>query len=213
MPRNSDPDKRPSSISKIRLSNGARRLAIGRDGAAALATQIPSPNCDARPSGTTISLIVVHGISLPPGKFGGDGVARLFTNTLDPNADPYFPGIAHLKVSSHFFIRRGGELVQFVNCGRRAWHAGVSSWRGRPACNDFSVGIELEGTDELPYEGPQYLTLARVARALRARYPIRDMVGHCDVAPGRKTDPGASFDWPRLGHLLGARPTNGRAGA
>ena len=131
MSPNSDADKRPSSISKIRLRNSPRRLAIGRDGAAALATQIPSPNCDARPPGTTISLIVVHGISLPPGRFGGDDVARLFTNTLDPDADPYFSGIAHLKVSSHFFICRDGELVQFVSCGRRAWHAGVSSWRGR----------------------------------------------------------------------------------
>lgn len=189
-----------------------RLLRINPDGVASLATQIPSPNCDDRPPGTVISLIVVHGISLPPGKVGGGDVARLFTNTLDPSSDPYYPGIAHLKVSSHFFIRRDGALVQFVPCGRRAWHAGMSSWRGRKSCNDFSVGIELEGADDLPYTTPQYLMLARVARALRRRYPVQDMVGHIDIAPGRKTDPGTAFDWPRLGRLLGASPTNGAAG-
>ena len=188
-----------------------RRLVIDAQGLAAAATQIPSPNCDTRPQGTALSLIVVHGISLPPGRFGGDGVARLFTNTLDPGADPYYPGIAQLRVSSHFFIRRDGELVQFVACGLRAWHAGVSSWRGRASCNDYSVGIELEGTDDLPYAPAQYLMLARVARALCRRYPIRDMVGHSDVAPGRKSDPGAAFDWPKMGRLLGATPTDGRA--
>ena len=188
-----------------------RRLVIDARGIAATAAQVASPNQDDRPTGAAISLIVVHGISLPPGRFGGDGVARLFTNTLDAGADPYYRGIAHLRVSSHFFIRRDGALVQFVACGRRAWHAGISSWRGRAACNDYSVGIELEGTDDLPYESGQYLMLARLARALRRRYPIRDMVGHSDVAPGRKTDPGAAFDWPRLGRLLGATPTDGRA--
>ncbi len=177
------------------------------------ATRIVSPNQDARPAGAEITVIVVHGISLPPGKFGSDGVSRLFTNTLDPDADPYFPGIAHLKVSSHFFIRRDGELVQFVPCRLRAWHAGVSSWRGRASCNDFSVGIELEGTDDVAYTAAQYRMLARVARALCARYPIRDMVGHSDIAPARKTDPGAAFDWPRLGRLLGVLPTDGTAGA
>ena len=179
---------------------------------APLAIQVPSPNWDARPPGTVISLIVVHGISLPPGKFGGDDVARLFTNRLDPSADPYFPGIAHLRVSSHFFIRRDGNLMQFVLCKRRAWHAGVSSWRGRASCNDFSVGIELEGTDDLAYATAQYRMLARIARALRERYPIRDMVGHSEIAPGRKTDPGAAFDWPLLGRLLGVPPTDGTAG-
>jgi len=188
-----------------------RRLVIDARGMAATAAQVASPNQDDRPAGSTISLIVVHGISLPPGRFGGDGVARLFTNTLDPDADPYYRGIAHLRVSSHFFIRRDGALVQFVACARRAWHAGISSWRGRAACNNYSVGIELEGTDDLAYESAQYLMLARLARALRRRYPIRDMVGHCDVAPGRKTDPGTAFDWPRLGRLLGATPTDGRA--
>jgi len=161
--------------------------------------------------GAEISLIVVHGISLPPGRFGGDGVTRLFTNTLDPGADPYYPGIAHLRVSAHFFVRRNGAAVQFVACARRAWHAGVSSWRGRTSCNDFSVGIEMEGTDDLAYTTRQYLMLARLARALRRRYPIRDMAGHSDVAPGRKTDPGPAFDWPRLGRMLGVGPTDGRA--
>jgi N-acetyl-anhydromuramoyl-L-alanine amidase len=184
---------------------------VDDDGVALQATQIPSPNCDARPPGAAVSLIVVHGISLPPGKFGSDDVARLFTNTLDLSSDPYYPGIAHLKVSSHFFIRRDGMLVQFVRCGRRAWHAGVSSWRGRPSCNDFSVGIELEGTDDVPYAAPQYMVLAGLAVALCRRYPIRDMVGHSDVAPGRKTDPGDAFDWRRLGRLLGVAPTDGRA--
>jgi AmpD protein len=189
----------------------SRRLSIDGQGVASVGLQIPSPNCDARPSGTAVSLIVVHGISLPPGKFGGGDVLRLFTNTLDLSSDPYYSGIAHLKVSSHFFIRRDGALVQFVPCARRAWHAGVSSWRGRPSCNDFSVGIELEGTDDLPYATPQYAMLARLAKALCRRYPVSDMVGHSDVAPGRKTDPGPAFDWPRLGRLLGAAPTSGRA--
>jgi AmpD protein len=196
---------------RTKLQAAPRRLEIDPGGVVAFTTQIPSPNCDARPAGTDISLIVVHGISLPPGQFGGGDVARLFTNELDTSADPYYPGIARLRVSAHFFIRRDGELVQFVACARRAWHAGVSSWRGRPGCNDYSVGIELEGTDDLPYMSAQYRRLAQVARALCRRYPIRDMVGHSDVAPGRKTDPGAAFDWPRLGRMLGALPTDGRA--
>jgi len=200
-----------SSVRKAKGEDKAQRLVIDTQGIARAAAQVVSPNQDDRPAGSPISLIVVHGISLPPGRFGGDGVARLFTNTLNAAADPYYQGIAHLRVSSHFFIRRHGELVQFVACGRRAWHAGISSWRGRPACNDYSVGIELEGTDDLPYESAQYLTLARLARALRRRYPIRDMVGHSDVAPGRKTDPGAAFDWSKLGRLLGAAPTDGHA--
>ncbi len=188
-----------------------RTIAIDGDGWVPAAIRIPSPNCDDRPARTTVSLVIVHGISLPPGKFGGDGVERLFTNTLDAAADPYYPGIARLKVSSHFFVRRDGTLVQFVACRQRAWHAGASSWRGRPSCNDFSVGVELEGTDDLPYATPQYATLARLAKALCRRYPIRDMVGHSDVAPGRKTDPGNAFDWQRLGRMLGAAPTSGRA--
>jgi AmpD protein len=198
-------------IDEVRGARPRRWLAIDAHGIAAAAAQLPSPNQDNRPSGSNVSLIVVHGISLPPGRFGGDGVARLFANSLDPGAHPYYAGIAHLRVSSHFFIRRDGELVQFVACGRRAWHAGVSSWRGRTGCNDYSIGIELEGTDDLPYASAQYLALARLARAIRRRYPIRDMVGHSDVAPGRKTDPGPMFDWSRLGRLLGAAPTDGHA--
>jgi N-acetyl-anhydromuramoyl-L-alanine amidase len=155
---------------------------------------VDSPNQDERPSGTAISLAVVHSISLPPGEYGGDAIERLFTNRLDPEAHPYFRDIAHLRVSSHFLVRRDGALVQFVPVARRAWHAGVSSWRGRSACNDFSVGIELEGTDDGAFEDAQYRALAALLNSL----PVRDIAAHSEVAPGRKTDPGAGFDWPRL---------------
>jgi len=151
--------------------------------------------------------VVVHGISLPPGEFSGDAIMHLFTNTLDPRAHPYFESIGGLRVSSHFLIRRDGELLQFVSCNERAWHAGASSWKGREHCNDFSIGVELEGTDDLPYAAAQYTMLARLLRALRRVYPIVDVVGHSDIAPGRKTDPGAAFDWARL-----ARLTKPRAG-
>jgi AmpD protein len=161
-----------------------------------------SPNCDDRPPGTRVTLLVVHGISLPPGRFGGDAVERLFTNRLDPAAHPYFAGLAGLRVSAHFFIRRDGALLQFVPCERRAWHAGASSWRGRERCNDFSIGVELEGTDTRPYTARQYLRLARLVGALRSRYPIADLAGHSDIAPGRKSDPGPAFDWRRLRALL-----------
>ncbi len=183
----------------------ARRLTLDAQGIASVARQIPSPNCDARSPDASITLIVVHGISLPPGEFGGDAIERLFTNTLDPAANPAFAEIAGLRVSSHFLIRRDGALLQFVACTQRAWHAGVSSWRGRPRCNDFSIGIELEGTDTLPYATAQYRMLSRLAKALRRRYPIADVVGHSDIAPGRKTDPGPAFDWPRLHRLLSPR--------
>ncbi len=170
------------------------------------ARQVPSPNRDARPPGAAITLVVVHGISLPPGSFGGDSVERLFTNALDPEGHPFYATIATLRVSAHFFVRRGGDLVQFVPCNERAWHAGVSSWRGRERCNDFSVGVELEGTDDLPYHEAQYRRLAALLRALKRRYPaIEAAVGHSDVAPGRKTDPGPKFDWDRLARLSGAR--------
>ncbi len=182
----------------------ARRFRIDAAGRAARATQIPSPNHDARPPGTVPSLVVIHGISLPPDEFGGDGVARLFTNTLDPLAHPYYATIAHLRVSAHFFIRRDGELQQFVACNDRAWHAGVSSWRGRERCNDYAIGIELEGADDIPYADAQYATLAALLCALRERYPLAAAVGHSDVAPGRKTDPGPAFDWDRLSALTGA---------
>ena len=150
-------------------------------------------------------MLVVHGISLPPGKFGGDAIERLFTNRLNPAAHPYFATVATLRVSAHFLVRRNGMLVQFVPCARRAWHAGESMWRGRERCNDFSVGVELEGTDDLRYTASQYAMLVRLVRALCARYPITDIVGHRDIAPGRKTDPGDAFDWQRLARKVGGR--------
>jgi AmpD protein len=166
------------------------------------ARPLPSPNCDERPPGAAISLLVIHNISLPPGEFGGDGVLRLFANELDCTAHPYYASLAGLRVSAHFYIRRGGELLQFVPCSRRAWHAGESQWCGRKRCNDFSIGVELEGADDIPYAEAQYRVLARLTRALRSAYPIADVAGHCDIAPGRKTDPGPSFDWPRFRDLI-----------
>lgn len=157
---------------------------------------IPSPNCDDRPAGA-IELLVIHNISLPPGEFGGDGVQRLFTNTLDVNAHPYYRSLAELKVSAHFFVRRDGRIVQFVPCLKRAWHAGASCWQGRTCCNDFSVGIELEGCDAIPYTDAQYESLHRLTCALRVAYPICGIAGHSDIAPQRKTDPGPCFDWAR----------------
>jgi len=168
------------------------------------ARQIASPNRDARPPGTSVSLVVIHGISLPPGTFAGDDVERLFTNTLDAARHPAYADIVGLRVSSHFFIRRDGGIVQFVPCTDRAWHAGVSSWEGRGRCNDYSIGVELEGTDMIDYETPQYEQLAALLRGLRRRYPITAAVGHSDVAPGRKTDPGPAFDWPRLARMSGS---------
>ena len=155
---------------------------------------IPSPNCDDRPAGA-IELLVIHNISLPPGEFGGDAVQRLFTNTLDPQAHPYYAAIAGLEVSAHFFVRRDGHIIQFVPCLKRAWHAGESRWQGASRCNDFSLGIELEGTDTEPFTAAQYASLNRLAMALRAAYPIRGIAGHSDIAPQRKTDPGPHFDW------------------
>ena len=163
-----------------------------------IARQVPSPNRDERTDGASIRLVVIHGISLPPGEFGGDGIVELFTNRLDPAAHPYFATIADMRVSSHFLIRRDGDLLQFVPCGERAWHAGASCWRGIDGCNDFSIGIELEGTDDTPYQDAQYATLSVLLAALRTRYPIEDVVGHSDIAPGRKTDPGIAFDWTRV---------------
>jgi len=162
------------------------------------ARQVPSPNHDERPAGTDITLLVLHSISLPRGHYGGEAIERLFCNTLDTGSDPAFAALAGLRVSSHFLIRRDGELVQFVPVGKRAWHAGVSRWRGRERCNDFSVGIELEGTDESAFTGPQYSGLAVVVKNLLERCPIREIAAHSDVAPARKTDPGARFRWDRL---------------
>ena len=154
-----------------------------------------------RPAATPVDLVVVHSISLPPGEYGGDAVERLFTNSLDWSAHPYYETIRGLLVSAHFFVRRDGELIQFVSCDERAWHAGSSCWDGRADCNYFSVGIELEGLEGDAFEAPQYATLARVLASLAARYPIAAVVGHEHVAPGRKNDPGAGFDWPRLRRL------------
>ena len=145
-----------------------------------------------------ISLLVVHAISLPPGEFGSDDVADLFCNRLNVGRHPFFAEIAGLRVSSHFFVRRDGESVQFVSCDARAWHAGASVWQGRERCNDFSIGIELEGCDDLPFESVQYSTLNRLVLQLRERYPLLAAVGHSDIAPGRKTDPGPHFDWSRV---------------
>ncbi len=166
------------------------------------ARRIPSPNCDERPPGQAVRLIVVHAISLPPGEFGGDGIERLFTNRLDPQAHPYYRGIHSLRVSAHFLIRREGAVEQFVPCRLRAWHAGASVWRGAECCNDFSIGIELEGDDDRPFEPRQYSGLARLIRILRQHFPIEEIVGHADIAPGRKADPGPHFDWTHLRRLL-----------
>jgi len=159
--------------------------------------RIASPNCDARPHGTAIELLVIHNISLPPGEFGGEAIAQLFTNTLDTEAHPYYAQLQGVRVSAHFLIRRNGEIVQFVPCSKRAWHAGASLWQGRSGCNDFSIGVELEGSDHVPFSDPQYTALVRLTRRLQRIYPIRALAGHADIAPGRKTDPGPCFEWPR----------------
>lgn len=166
---------------------------------------VDSPNCDGRVGGEGVRLVVIHHISLPPNRFGGSGVSQLFTNTLNPQAHPYYAGIQHLRVSAHFFIRRTGELIQFVEPEMRAWHAGASSWRGRERCNDFSIGIELEGCDTLPFESVQYEVLADLLAGLCERFPIEGITGHSNIAPGRKTDPGPFFSWERLRHLLALR--------
>ena len=173
-------------------------LSVDDGGLVAGARYIASPNCDERAEGTAVELLVIHNISLPPGEFGGRGIIDLFTNKLDPAAHPYYRAIAALKVSAHFLIRRDGELLQFVPCGKRAWHAGESSWRERTRCNDFSIGIELEGADDMPFEEAQYARLAELRRVLTEKYAIADVVGHADIAPGRKTDPGPCFEWARL---------------
>src|ERR1700688_2332002 len=169
--------------------------------------QIASPNYDTRPPGAEADLIVVHGISLPPGEFGGPWIDRLFTNTLPAELHPYFAEVGSQRVSSHLVVNRDGAVTQYVSFTERAWHAGKSIYQGRDACNDFSVGVELEGTDTLPYEATQYEALAAVVAALCAAYPRLSadrLVGHSDIAPGRKTDPGPAFDWPRARRLIGA---------
>ncbi len=167
--------------------------------------QVLSPHFDSRPGGVVPELIVVHGVSLPPGEFGGPWIDRLFTGNLPADAHPYFREIFGLRVSAHALIRRDGSVVQYVPFGERAWHAGKSEYGGRTACNDFSIGIELEGTDDVPYEHSQYIQLGALIRALLEAYPslsAERVVGHSDVAPGRKTDPGPVFDWARLRALL-----------
>lgn len=168
------------------------------------ARPLASANHDARPAGESVRLIVIHAISLPPGEFGGPEIAQLFTNCLDPKAHPYFSEIQGLRVAAHFLIRRNGELIQFVSCNQRAWHAGVSTWQGRTNCNDFSIGIELEGCDQIAFEDAQYLALNHLLAELGRRYPVEAVVGHSDIAPGRKTDPGPCFDWTRT-HVKGSR--------
>jgi N-acetyl-anhydromuramoyl-L-alanine amidase len=173
---------------------------VWRDGWWAHAKRVCSPNFGPRPDGERITLAVVHSISLPPGEYGGDAVQRLFTNTLDAGTHPYYAQLKDLQVSAHFFVRRDGRVLQFVSCEQRAWHAGASRWRGRDNCNDWSIGIELEGLEDHAFERAQYRSLIRLLRAAGARYPLAEVVGHEDVAPGRKRDPGARFEWRRLGH-------------
>lgn len=176
---------------------------LWQDGWYRFARRLDSPNFNARPAGAQVDLIVVHSISLPPGVYGGDEVQRLFTNTLDWDAHPYFQGIRGIQVSAHFFVRRDGALWQFVSCDDRAWHAGASQWRGRAGCNDDSIGIELEGLEGETFEPAQYEALAALCAALGQHYPIRHVAGHEHIAPGRKQDPGPGFEWRTLRRDLG----------
>ena len=194
---NAETESRRKSSARLRLDS-ASGLVRG-------ARQVASPNCDARPDAQDISLLVIHNISLPPGKFGGPQVEQLFTNRLDPAEHPYFETIRGLKVSAHLFINRRGRVTQFVPLHRRAWHAGASQFAGRERCNDFSIGIELEGTDDRPYTAAQYRRLAQLTRMIMQAYPrirARRITGHADIAPGRKTDPGPHFDWARFRRQL-----------
>jgi AmpD protein len=177
-------------------------LTLDATGLVAEIRYIPSPNCDERPARAAVELLVIHNISLPPGDFGGPGIIELFTNKLEATAHPYYRDIAQLRVSAHFLIRRDGELIQFVPCGKRAWHAGESTWCGRNRCNDYSIGVELEGTDDVAFTDMQYDQLANLTRALQSVYAVADIVGHCDIAPARKSDPGPCFDWAHFRKLL-----------
>jgi AmpD protein len=174
-----------------------QNLKFNQDGICPQAQFIESPNYDLRES-DDINLIVIHNISLPPGEYSSNSIIDLFTNQLNANEHPYYAGIAHLRVSSHFLIRRDGHLIQFVPCTKRAWHAGVSSWNGKERCNDFSIGIELEGSDFEAFEPNQYDTLKLLIASLKASYSIQAIVGHSDIAPGRKTDPGPYFNWSEI---------------
>lgn len=181
----------------------SRRLQVDADGWLPAVRQLRSPHVDARPDGVTIDLLVIHHISLPPGQFGGDAIERLFMGTLDPEGHASFAPLAGVRVSAHFLIQRNGTITQFAACGARAWHAGQSRFLERERCNDFSIGIELEGTGEIPYSADQYSVLVRLIRCLQRSYPLVWVAGHSDISPGRKTDPGASFDWDRLQKGLG----------
>ncbi|MGC4062688.1 MAG: 1,6-anhydro-N-acetylmuramyl-L-alanine amidase AmpD [Aquabacterium sp.] len=178
-------------------------LTAWQDGWYTPARKVPSPNFGPRPDAQDITLAVIHSISLPPGVYGGDEIERLFTNQLDWSAHPYFEQIKGAEVSAHFVIRRDGTLLQFVSVLDRAWHAGPSSWQGRANCNDYSVGIELEGLEDTPFEAPQYQALSMLLDALSQQWPIAQIAGHEHIAPGRKRDPGQAFDWPLLQSLLG----------
>lgn len=181
-------------------------LHVGADGWIAGIQHRASPNCDARPADASIELLVVHNISLPPGQFGTGAIEQLFCNALDANADPFFATIVGTRVSAHFLITRDGCITQFVSCHQRAWHAGPSMFEGRPRCNDFSVGIELEGTDFVAFTATQYEALARLTAALRAALPLRAVRGHCHIASDRKTDPGPLFDWRRFARQADLQP-------
>jgi N-acetyl-anhydromuramoyl-L-alanine amidase len=172
------------------------------------ARRCDSPNFGPRPAGTAVDLVVVHSISLPPGEYGGDAIEKLFTNRLDWDAHAYYQQIRGVEVSAHFLVRRGGDVLQFVSCDQRAWHAGRSMWRGRAECNDFSVGVELEGLEGDRFELAQYRALADLLMALSRHYPISAIAGHEHVAPGRKNDPGIGFDWPLLRSMLDVAPSD-----
>jgi N-acetyl-anhydromuramoyl-L-alanine amidase len=189
--------KKSHKINTMKKGNN-QSYAIDSEGVIANAKQIASPNYDDRVDHCDIDMVVIHNISLPPSEYGGNGIIALFTNQLNPNEHPYYATIYQAKVSSHFLIRRDGELIQFVPCSKRAWHAGISTWAGRERCNDFSVGIELEGSDFETFEDVQYQILNTLLSALKKNYPIQHIVGHSDIAPGRKTDPGPFFDWSKL---------------
>jgi AmpD protein len=177
------------------MSEAATPAALTADGWWPAAQRYDSPHFDPRPDPADITLLVIHNISLPGGCFGGPHVSDLFTGRVDYNADPSFAGLRGLKVSSHFFIRRDGRVIQYVSADKRAWHAGRSSFCGREKCNDYSIGVELEGTDDTPFEAGQYAALAALTVALQTRYPLADVQGHEHIAPGRKTDPGPLFNW------------------
>jgi AmpD protein len=185
------------------VADAAPRSGRWRQGWWSLARRCASPNFGPRPPATAVELVLLHSISLPPGVYGGDAIERLFTNRLDSTAHPYFAQLAGLAVSSHFLIRRDGQALQFVSCDQRAWHAGQSSWRGRDNCNDWSIGIELEGLEGQTFEPGQYQALTDLLQAIAQHYPVTELVGHEHVAPGRKADPGAGFDWVVLSRQPG----------